>query len=152
MITRNRLEELFEKENKGIIYEYDKGRIKELDLNKYYDFDIDTNGMIYFCTDDFNYGVYMRNLYETIEETKIFMLPPICSSCFGKYLGQLTTRKALSNKQLNRLYCYAMPNDFMINIVEKKNYDKKNDTIITKTTIFKFTKLYGNNWCHWEVK
>ena len=46
MITRNRLEELFEQDDKGVIYEYNKGKIKELDLNKYYDFDIDVNGIL----------------------------------------------------------------------------------------------------------
>lgn len=155
MITRNRLEELFEQDDKGVIYEYNKGEIKEIDLNKYYDFDIDANGMVYLCTDDFNYGVYMRNLFESKEEAqKImdFVLPPICYSCFGKYLGQLTTRKKLSNKQLKKLYCFASPNDFVINIVERKSYNKKTDTMTTKTRIFKFTKLYEDKWVWWEVK
>lgn len=87
-----------------------------------------------------------------MEKFKMPDLPPICYSCFGEYLGQLTTKKKLSNKQLKKLYCFALPNDFVINIVERKSYNKKTDTMTTKTRIFKFTKLYEDKWGWWEVK
>lgn len=86
-----------------------------------------------------------------MEKFKISEIPPYYS-CYGKYLGEFGSKKKLSKKALKKLFPTALPNDFVINIVERKSYNKKNNTITIKFRFFKFTKIDTDKWVWWEVK